>query len=287
MNEKKLKLIDKGLTLFAEKGYHATSIQEIAKEAGISKGAFYLYFQSKEDFIVRSIDYIHEKMTTQLAEVKSEPLKPRETLEKQIAELIGYIDQYKGFITMYLTESISIGDRMDALIKKMEMKNFNWMREVIAKFYGDKIGNLTFDAMVQFEGIISGYVKWMIVYNIKVDPKQASEFIVRRLDSLISSMIREEDTPLITEEHVGCLRAYHKQTADDIITVLKGKIATLPVGQKKQEQLIDVIDTLQTEKDNSHTKPILLQGLLAHFGPYPVLHEECQELADLWNIELL
>lgn len=287
MNEKKLKLIDKGLMLFAEKGYHATSIQEIAKEAGISKGAFYLYFQSKEDFIVTSIDYIHEKMTARLTDVKSEPFDPKQTLARQIEELIGYIDQYKGFITMYLTESISIGDRMDALIQKMEEKNFNWMKGIIEKLYGDKIGGMTIDAMIQFEGIISGYIKWMIVYNIKVDPKQASQFIVRRLDSLMISMINEEKSPLITEEHLGGLRKYQKQTANDVLTVLMNKINKLPVEQSKQKQLIEVVETLKVEKDNSQAKPILLQGLLAHFGPYPVLHEECAELANLWDVELL
>lgn len=36
------------LELFARKGYHSTSISQIAKEAGISKGLIYNYFESKE-----------------------------------------------------------------------------------------------------------------------------------------------------------------------------------------------------------------------------------------------
>jgi len=36
------------LELFAEKGYHQTSISQIAKSAGISKGLMYNYFDSKE-----------------------------------------------------------------------------------------------------------------------------------------------------------------------------------------------------------------------------------------------
>ncbi|WP_425574658.1 TetR/AcrR family transcriptional regulator, partial [Streptomyces rhizosphaericus] len=38
MNEKKLKLIENGMKLFAKKGYYHTSIQEIASESGVSKG---------------------------------------------------------------------------------------------------------------------------------------------------------------------------------------------------------------------------------------------------------
>ncbi|MBT2216522.1 TetR/AcrR family transcriptional regulator [Virgibacillus dakarensis] len=43
MNEK-LMLIEKSMNLLARKGYHTTSIQEIATAAVVSKGAFYLYF---------------------------------------------------------------------------------------------------------------------------------------------------------------------------------------------------------------------------------------------------
>lgn len=36
------------LELFAHKGYHSTSISDIAKEANVSKGLMYNYFESKE-----------------------------------------------------------------------------------------------------------------------------------------------------------------------------------------------------------------------------------------------
>src|SRR5699024_12446899 len=97
MNEKKLKIMDIGLTLFSEKGYHSTSIQEIATEAGISKGAFYLYYQSKEDFMASSIDYIYLKIMNRLDQISNEELLPREKLAQQINILLGYIESYKGF----------------------------------------------------------------------------------------------------------------------------------------------------------------------------------------------
>ncbi len=39
--------------LFAEKGYHATRIQDIAEELGMLKGSLYYYFNSKEDLLVK------------------------------------------------------------------------------------------------------------------------------------------------------------------------------------------------------------------------------------------
>lgn len=44
-------ILDAALTLFAEKGYNATSISMISKEAGISKGLMYNYFSGKEELL--------------------------------------------------------------------------------------------------------------------------------------------------------------------------------------------------------------------------------------------
>ena len=37
--------------LFANKGYHATRIQDIANQLGMRKGSLYYYFATKEDFL--------------------------------------------------------------------------------------------------------------------------------------------------------------------------------------------------------------------------------------------
>lgn len=49
--EKKELILNTALELFAENGYHATSISQIAKKAGISKGLAYNYFESKKEIL--------------------------------------------------------------------------------------------------------------------------------------------------------------------------------------------------------------------------------------------
>ncbi len=49
--QKKQLIMDTALELFAENGFHATSISQIAKHAGISKGLAYNYFESKTDIL--------------------------------------------------------------------------------------------------------------------------------------------------------------------------------------------------------------------------------------------
>ena len=51
----KTKLLDEGVAMFMEQGYHGTGIQEVVDKVGIPKGSFYNYFKSKEDFGSKAI----------------------------------------------------------------------------------------------------------------------------------------------------------------------------------------------------------------------------------------
>ncbi|WP_078427673.1 TetR/AcrR family transcriptional regulator [Alkalihalobacterium alkalinitrilicum] len=53
-------LLDSALRLFKEKGFDEVHVEEIAKEAGTSKGSFYTYFKSKDAVILEQYKDIDE-----------------------------------------------------------------------------------------------------------------------------------------------------------------------------------------------------------------------------------
>ena len=60
MSKKQL-IMEKSLELFARQGFEATTVQQITEYCGISKGAFYLSFKSKDELILALIDhFMHE-----------------------------------------------------------------------------------------------------------------------------------------------------------------------------------------------------------------------------------
>ncbi|MGC9064952.1 MAG: TetR/AcrR family transcriptional regulator, partial [bacterium] len=82
MKKKKEDILNSALKLFFEKGFNETSIDEITRLAGISKGSFYTYFQSKEDLLSEVIKAAIE--ATRLGFVslsKEEYLNPIMSLE--------------------------------------------------------------------------------------------------------------------------------------------------------------------------------------------------------------
>jgi len=57
--DKRERISDAAIAVFAEKGYHAARVSDVAKEAGVADGTIYLYFRNKEDLL---LSIFEEKM---------------------------------------------------------------------------------------------------------------------------------------------------------------------------------------------------------------------------------
>ncbi|WP_027408330.1 TetR/AcrR family transcriptional regulator [Anoxybacteroides tepidamans] len=76
----KEKIIDISMTLFEQKGFSDTSIQDIVDALGVTKGTFYYYFKSKEELLMdihlRYIEGLLEKQK-EIAEDRSKTAKEK------------------------------------------------------------------------------------------------------------------------------------------------------------------------------------------------------------------
>lgn len=61
-NSKKEQIRKAALTVFARRGFHTTTVADIAEEAGIAKGTVYLYYASKEDILIATFRRYIDKM---------------------------------------------------------------------------------------------------------------------------------------------------------------------------------------------------------------------------------
>lgn len=293
MNERKARLIESGMKLFAEKGYHNTSVQEIVTDANISKGAFYTYFKSKEDFIASSFYYFHLTMSEKVIRVMKEDLAPRISLAKQITMVADYIEQHKNFIIMHLREDMSIGEDMEATFRQIRLKNYNWMSGNIKAIYGDDIKDYLMDSIIQMEGLMNGYFQWIVLDHIKVDKERIGSFLVERLNDIVVGMMNAgEDSIIISESIVNNESYIDEQEREskqvEIIYSLRHKIDQLKVTAKEKERLNKVVKTIEEQmQQGKKEESIMVQGLLVHFKEIEVLHPECEQIARLLGVELL
>ena len=93
------------LRLFRDKGYHATSMRDIAAEVGINKGSLYSYIRSKEDLL---IPFFERAMGLLLAEIEAisadETLTATERLKRAIKAHILNVTENLDILTVYLSE---------------------------------------------------------------------------------------------------------------------------------------------------------------------------------------
>ncbi|MDF2626723.1 MAG: TetR/AcrR family transcriptional regulator [Symbiobacteriaceae bacterium] len=114
--------------LFHERGFHATSMQEIADAVGLQKGSLYHYIGGKEDLLTVIMMEVIARYNRKLAEIRAMRLPVRQRLELAVREhLIGIADNL-AMLTIFLRESYALGPEQQELLGA-EMTRYNTMFE--------------------------------------------------------------------------------------------------------------------------------------------------------------
>ncbi len=97
---RRAQLIEVGRSAFARKGYEATSVEEIAKRAKVSKPIVYEHFGGKEGLYAVIVDREVERVVALISEAISSG-SPRERLEKAALAFLTYVkDHPDGFAVL-------------------------------------------------------------------------------------------------------------------------------------------------------------------------------------------
>jgi AcrR family transcriptional regulator len=100
VDERREALLRVGMELFSTRAYDEIWVEEIAEQAGISRGLLYHYFQTKRDFYVA----VTRAASAEAAELTApDPsLPPTEQLRAGIEAFVRYAEEhFEGFLTAY------------------------------------------------------------------------------------------------------------------------------------------------------------------------------------------
>ena len=98
--ETRAALVDTAERLFMENGYHATSLDAIAREAGFTKGAVYANFDSKEDLFLEVYARRSQRFVEETGALINE-LGPAETLHRLARETSTRRGRDDGWLAVY------------------------------------------------------------------------------------------------------------------------------------------------------------------------------------------
>ena len=85
--ESRRQVLDAAVKTLAKRGLAATSIQDIADAAGLSKGAVHYHFESKDELLERVLDRCCESIEARVRAVFDEPGSPMDRVRRAIFEM--------------------------------------------------------------------------------------------------------------------------------------------------------------------------------------------------------
>jgi AcrR family transcriptional regulator len=116
--------------LFEQRGYDATSIQDIADELGVLKGSLYYYFSSKEELLYQILLDWQAASVPELERYSSFEATPPEQVRYMIKGYVKWTIEYRRYVALFereyrslspehQTELVPVRDQFEALLRRL------------------------------------------------------------------------------------------------------------------------------------------------------------------------
>jgi TetR/AcrR family fatty acid metabolism transcriptional regulator len=97
-------ILEAARKVFAERGFHEATVDDIAEAAGVAKGTVYLYYQSKRDVYFAALKFGIAQMYSSLLRELKKVSTPEEKLKALIGAKLTYFDENRDFFRIYYSE---------------------------------------------------------------------------------------------------------------------------------------------------------------------------------------
>ena len=150
-----------GLELFFERGFDATTVDDIAAAAGIGRRTFFRYFASKNDLPWGEFDLLVDQMRASLAQVPDQ-VPMFEALHDGILDFNRYPTDELG----YHRERMQLLLNVPSLVAHSTLRYASW-REVVAEFTARRMGVEVLDlrpqeiAWIYLAVSLASYEQWL------------------------------------------------------------------------------------------------------------------------------
>jgi len=266
---KKNLILEAAEKCFAEKGFRATSVQDIASQLDMAKGSLYFYFKSKEEMLLEILKKLGDEFLA-ILEAEEDPgdRSPRGILVDQIRKRLEFADSHQKLFPLFIRDGFEVTEEIFQLLSAMHSQNLLLNRRLILNLYGEKIRPYSFDAATVLISLCDSYIHASKLYSGATDFREVAEGLADRLNDLVQGMLTRSKPPLLAEETV--LKALQQ-----------GSWCSVPAGSKplgeigwmreqlqngpdraKLEERLSILDALEAELAANEPKPVVLKGLI-------------------------
>jgi AcrR family transcriptional regulator len=147
---------------FAHRGYHHTSMREIARELGLNQSSLYHYFTSKEDVLFRLMNDAMDDVLEKLEEICASDLPAEHKLKKM---LHSYIRSYAGDqerLILLVNEMHSLTEKNRLILVEKQRKYVQLIKSILKELVDEeKMKEIDPSvATFAFFGMVHYTIKW-------------------------------------------------------------------------------------------------------------------------------
>lgn len=115
-------LLDVAAQCFASTGYRQTTLEEIARHAGVAKASMYRYFENKQELLTKIFIKVATTFASGLQPLVVAPLAPEEKLRRTVQELLRTIGENGALFTVFYSEEADLPPRLRAEVMEVRQR---------------------------------------------------------------------------------------------------------------------------------------------------------------------
>ena len=278
-------------TLFSEKGFENTSVDELSKKCGIAKGSFYKYFPSKEDLIFELFLQIPRDLEKILQRLHSVPYDSTfAKLTDFISTVFEMIVFNKKFFTLDVSSLLPILEKykLEEQITQLNLECYKYLREFFLDLYGEKIEEYSGDLIFLFKGIFIQYAHvWH--YQPKTELNKTALFIATVLELIVDGLIENRPEPLVDIDWESITISNSSplnkgMRLKQLFVEMEKVIQSLKMKATVKDEYLQTLTYLGNECRQSKPKEFLVNALLCYLENLPKLKSHCKELKELLEL---
>ncbi|MFB5675080.1 TetR/AcrR family transcriptional regulator [Paenibacillus terreus] len=271
MSVLKEKILQSAIRLFAEKGYQATSIQDIADDCSIAKGSLYKHFGSKEELYISILEKRQQDMIDAVDRIRKMQLPKRETYLEEIACQFDFYVEHGYYISRDHNELPPVNnDKIENVLSRMRRSMFLYYQDILTRQYGQAIEQWKWDATAMLSGLIREYTFHLLFGYMPIDKKELALFLAERMDDLVEGLRKRSGPPLLTDElmteyaqiDLKGLYASREGRREALIHKISSIIPDIAVPNQRKQELAEVTAMLQEESAQEQPRRFLQLALL-------------------------
>jgi AcrR family transcriptional regulator len=148
--------------LFAYRGYHSTSMREIARELGMNQSSLYYYFASKQDILFTLMNDAMDDVLAILEEISTTDLLPEDRLNRVLSFYAQYYTGDQERLILLINEMNSLNEEYRSILVGKQRRYVQLIKSILEELAAqDKIKQIDpAIATFAFFGMVHYTIKW-------------------------------------------------------------------------------------------------------------------------------